>query len=207
MHARPIGDLGCRSRDQFKPDGFALDCKAVGVRSDPLRRVDFHNGERSPLADGLSQGAAAARHGRARLHRAHSLILCFFHRILAETTICGRYAHDGMSAPLMFALHSRPVGQPRAPRRAIGESSDFGLDRHAGHGFAGMCLARRSARDRMLLHQETAACGSNALAHADPSLMAPVIDSDPSALVSRSCAATSSRIESTSDSKAGTFSV
>jgi hypothetical protein len=35
-----------------------------------------------------------------------------------------------------------------------------------------MCLARRSARDRMLLHQETAACGSNALAHADASLMA-----------------------------------
>jgi hypothetical protein len=39
-----------------------------------------------------------------------------------------------------------------------------------------MCLARRSARDRMLLHQETAACGSNALAHADASLMAPGVD-------------------------------
>ena len=39
-----------------------------------------------------------------------------------------------------------------------------------------MCLARRSARDRMLLHQETAACGSNALAHSDASLMAPGVD-------------------------------
>jgi hypothetical protein len=39
-----------------------------------------------------------------------------------------------------------------------------------------MCLARRSARDRTLLHQETAACGSSALAHADASLMAPGVD-------------------------------
>jgi hypothetical protein len=39
-----------------------------------------------------------------------------------------------------------------------------------------MCLARRSACARMLLHQEAAACGSNALAHADASLMAPGVD-------------------------------
>jgi hypothetical protein len=38
------------------------------------------------------------------------------------------------------------------------------------------CFAWRSAGARMLLHQKTAACGSDALAHADASLMAPGVD-------------------------------